>query len=477
MKRKSILLVLCIGMILTSCESKISLNSTDVKNEKNQKNTTMENPDKGYNLPIDEDKKKEAVNDCEEIMGIIRDIYSEYNGIQEADQNTAEQMMNRMKEIIKQNGNPVIGSDHYSVMDNYQKMEQFLKSAEQEEKGSVILYEADADGGITRKEYSYDGKEMSVMSAKMIWSEDTEPVLTYISLSKIKEWAYTENGNFCYELCVPEPPEVTEIVDGSCIIRVKPLSEECREYSKKYVSTFGYQGNNLLCSNWNAEDMQGLDYNGLYEYFYQMKYGEKFTAEKEVVGIPAEEFENVIMTYLPVTKEELKDKSIPMYKSGPANLDTNYRQCYDGEDLLTDFLKTYLQIPNVQKFDSKKNKWVMVETPADSEARLDHVADFFKGNFKELKDALKMQPNNQVKVLIGVKTTNDNRQFQDVFIQKVLHNNATKYTALESALQEKKDNGAYPNTEFEVCSLKEYGITPTNFGTEQTQQNQEDLPW
>ena len=64
----------------------------------------------------------------------------------------------KMKEIIKQNGNPVIGSDHYSVMDNYQKMEQFLKSAEQEEKGSVILYEADTDGGITRKEYSYDGK-------------------------------------------------------------------------------------------------------------------------------------------------------------------------------------------------------------------------------------------------------------------------------------------------------------------------------
>lgn len=144
----------------------------------------------------------------------------------------------------------------------------------------------------------------------MIWSEDTEPALTYISLSKIKEWTYTENGNFCYELCVPEPPEVTEIVDGSCIIRVKPLSEECREYSKKYVSTFGYQGNNLLCSNWNAEDMQGLDYNGLYEYFYQMKYGEKFTAEKEVDGIPAEEFENVIMTYLPVTKEELKEWAV-----------------------------------------------------------------------------------------------------------------------------------------------------------------------
>ena len=68
MKRKSILLVLCIGMILTSCESKISVNSTDVKNEKNQKNTVMEIQDKGYDLQIDEKKKKEVVNDCEENM-------------------------------------------------------------------------------------------------------------------------------------------------------------------------------------------------------------------------------------------------------------------------------------------------------------------------------------------------------------------------------------------------------------------------
>ena len=305
MKRKSILLVLCIGMILTSCKSAKPLNNKNVKNEKSQKKT-MENKEKEYDLPIDEEKKKEVVNDCKKIMESIRNIYSEFNGRQEADQNAATQMMERMKAVIKQNGNPVIGSNCYSVMDNYQKMEQFLKSAEQKEKGNVILYEADIDGGITRKEYNYDGKEMCEMSAKMIWSEDAEPILTDISLSKIKKWTYTKNGNFCYELCVPEPPEVTEIIDGSCIIRVKPLSEECREYSEKYVGTLGYQGNNLLCSNWNGENMQRLDYNGIFEYFYKMKYGKKFTAEKEAVRIPAKEFESVIMTYLPVTKEELK---------------------------------------------------------------------------------------------------------------------------------------------------------------------------
>ena len=61
MKRKSILLVLCIGMILTSCESKISVNSTDVKNEKNQKNTVMEIQDKGYDLQIEEKGSSERL--------------------------------------------------------------------------------------------------------------------------------------------------------------------------------------------------------------------------------------------------------------------------------------------------------------------------------------------------------------------------------------------------------------------------------
>ena len=109
---------------------------------------------------------------------------------------------------------------------------------------------------------------------------------------------------------MPEPPEVSEIVDGSCLIRIKPMTEAQREMSERCVRGLGYQGNNLLCSNWNIENLNELDYNGMFEYLYGMKYGEKFTAEKEVVGIPAEEFENVIMTYLPVTKEELKEWAV-----------------------------------------------------------------------------------------------------------------------------------------------------------------------
>ena len=79
--------------------------------------------------------------------------------------------------------------------------------------------------------------------------------------------------------------EVTEIVDGSCLVRVKPITEENREMSEKCVLGLACQGNNLLCSDWDAGHMEHLDYNGMYEYLYAMKYQEQFPPEDYPDGI------------------------------------------------------------------------------------------------------------------------------------------------------------------------------------------------
>lgn len=86
-------------------------------------------------------------------------------------------------------------------------------------------------------------------------------------------------------MCVPEYPEVTEMVDGSCLIRIKPMSDNKRKLSRKCVRGLAYQGNNILCSNWDQEHMQKIDYNGLYEYLYAMKYKKKFNGKKYPSGI------------------------------------------------------------------------------------------------------------------------------------------------------------------------------------------------
>lgn len=167
-----------------------------------------------------------------------------------------------------------------------------------------------------------------------------------------------------------------------------------------------------------------------------------------------------------VTIEQAKAHEIPMYKNGPANLDKDYRPAYHGEEELTNFIKAYLNIPNVMKYVN--NTWVMVDKPEDCEARLESIADYFKGNFKELKEVIALQPNNKVKVLFGVRTTDDNKQYQAVYNQMFLKNNITDYSRLDADLQERKSAGAYPTTEFIVGDLKEYSIEATNFNTVNT---------
>lgn len=164
-----------------------------------------------------------------------------------------------------------------------------------------------------------------------------------------------------------------------------------------------------------------------------------------------------------VTKEQAQNHEIPVYANGqPANIDKDYRPCYVGEEDLTNFIKAYLNIPNVMKYVN--GTWVLVDNPQDCEARLDNIKDYFRGDFREIKDIMALQPNNKVKVLFGVRTNDEGRQYQAVYTNMFLKNGVTDYSKLDADLQERKAAGAYPTTEFKVCEFKEYNVEATNFG-------------
>ena len=263
--------------------------------------------ERGYDLPVDEVVKEEAIEDCKNVMNQMKAIY------QKADKGTSsnivvsETVMEEMQEVLKEKNIPVITSAPYSNMANYSKIEEFLFKAEQDLQGDIVLYRINRDGGIDRLKFNYDGTDMYLLTVKAAWGMNDNPSIVYVSYTRIEEWKYTEKGWFGYTLCVPKYPEVSEAVDGSSMIRIRPLSDECREVSKKCVYLLGYhQGNNLLCSDWDRSDMEGLDYNGLYEYLYRMKYGERYEFSGNTGGIPAEEFENLIMEFLPVTADQIK---------------------------------------------------------------------------------------------------------------------------------------------------------------------------
>lgn len=217
-----------------------------------------------------------------------------------------ERAISAMQEKLAETKCPVTTSQPYSNMENYEKMDVFLKACMNGKSGSVIVYEIHNNGSLGKMKFTFDGTKMSVACASFVWDNNVKPMMSYSSFYDIKEWEYTEKGWFCYELSVPEPPEVSEIMDGSCMMRIKPISDKLREFSKQCVQELGYQGNNLLCSNWDTNHLDELDYNGMFEYLYEMKYGEKFHLKNTSGGIPKEEFESLIMEYIPITAEKLR---------------------------------------------------------------------------------------------------------------------------------------------------------------------------
>ena len=265
-----------------------------------------EDLEKGYDLPVSAQENEEATRDSMQIMSGLEHIYRNADKGDSLNVVLDNKSICKMIKKIKQQGYSVTVSEDYSNMENYKRFSSFLAKAQKKQKGSGVIYEVHSEGSIGREKFIYDGKDMFLLASNASWDDNGKPIITFVSYTRIKKWRYSRKGWFCYELCVPEYPEVTEMVDGSCLIRIKPMSDNKRKLSRKCVRGLAYQGNNILCSNWDQEHMQKIDYNGLYEYLYAMKYKKKFNGKKYPNGIPKDQFEQLIMEYLPVSREEIE---------------------------------------------------------------------------------------------------------------------------------------------------------------------------
>lgn len=164
-----------------------------------------------------------------------------------------------------------------------------------------------------------------------------------------------------------------------------------------------------------------------------------------------------------VTIEQAKAHEVPVYSNGPANIDKDYRPAYVGEEELIKFLIAYLNIPSCQRYVD--GKWVMNDADklSDSEAMLEHIEEYFKGDFSELKTIIGYQPNNKVKVLFGIRNTDDNKQYQTVYTRMFLKNGVTDYSRLDKDVKQTQESGALSTSEFDCTELHEYVVESTSF--------------
>ena len=163
----------------------------------------------------------------------------------------------------------------------------------------------------------------------------------------------------------------------------------------------------------------------------------------------------------------------------PLKIDDKYRMACVGECDLIDFLKAYLCIQDA--FNYANGSWTKKDNADECRFALEHIKEYFTGDFSELKEALGLQPNNKVKLLWGVRTNDEGKQYQAIATkgELILRNsaNSNAIAKLEKDLANAKAAGAYSNTEFKVQELAEYNVEATNLEKPAEPSTSSDMPW
>ncbi len=134
------------------------------------------------------------------------------------------------------------------------------------------------------------------------------------------------------------------------------------------------------------------------------------------------------------------------------------RPAYDGEEQLISFIRNLLNLEGPDKAENIND--------ARSQFSIENWNNIFSGNVAPLKAAIKS--NNKVGILLGVKTANDGKLYQDTYNRQTLRQWAkasNSFDYLRRDVESAQQNGAYPNTDFGNMDykLREFsGATPTN---------------
>lgn len=164
-------------------------------------------------------------------------------------------------------------------------------------------------------------------------------------------------------------------------------------------------------------------------------------------------------------QDEIKPHKIPQYSSGPANISKDYMLCHRGEEALVKFIFKYLNITPLQRFDRVANGYVDSKNPG--KFRFDNWAKLCANDVTELREYLKLQPENRVKVVFGVSTTDDNRTYQ-TFLNTNFFGNALKpdiasgeYKAAKTAIDKYMERRTLSNETFTATPIHLWSQTAT----------------
>ena len=242
------------------------------------------------------DEAMSAAEQCGELYKEAEIVYpeTEYSRIE----GFSEQ---QRKEVVKRLGEQglVSVSDDMN-MENYQKMLDFYSAYVSGRDAMVTVFSVYMDGNIGALTFIHRNGKIQSFYVSVGWREGGIPEIKGFGSNDLEEIRLTEKGYFIYT-------NTETIAHGNLreYYRVKPLSDECRELTKKYIYGLSFVNYNMLVTNWDASNVEEILMPCMFEDIYPIYTDEPFKTEGGL--IPAEIYERIMTTCFPVSVEQLRE--------------------------------------------------------------------------------------------------------------------------------------------------------------------------
>lgn len=172
-----------------------------------------------------------------------------------------------------------------------------------------------------------------------------------------------------------------------------------------------------------------------------------------------------------VTPEDFKAKNYPDYASTyPLE---SMRPAYVGEADLIETIKCFLGIAGSRNY-SKDAGW-STKTGDDLDAALcafdkEDIQAMLTGNMSAVEDMINQQSDNQIKYLCGVRTTEDGKEYQEIWTRTPIRFGTTDYKKIDVKLAEEKEAGRLANSNFGVFpfNFRKYEVNMSSFSQSNT---------
>jgi len=188
-----------------------------------------------------------------------------------------------------------------SSMENYEEVEAFYQAYTQAQDAAATIFQVHSDGLLGVLTFIHREGSLQTYYVGVDWKEGGMPYIKNTLVSDIAKITYTPKGYLIYTY-----KEDIVHSDANQYLRVKPLSDACRELTRKYVSGIRFADYDAFVTSWDSSTVEDILEPCLFEDLYRIHTGESIRTESG--WIPAEEYERIMMLYLPVTKEQIQRK-------------------------------------------------------------------------------------------------------------------------------------------------------------------------